>query len=205
MAKVNWAAKFEHEFISNFKLLQAGMVLMNIEKHVPVERLVKARLTDNLEFAQWFKTSLWDRYYKVSEAREAALAKALPTAAKGSAKPDFSFVDKCYRPDLVRVSLPMTKPNPNIDEAEASLGKRVDQPEGTGLSNDPKKHNLQKSSQIAQKFSEKKVLDGLSKAFDRCNFDGGELSTAPFSMNTLEEAEMSADDQGFEILSSTST
>lgn len=67
LSKVNWAAKHEHEFISNFKLLQAAMNLMSIQKHVPVEKLVKAKLTDNLEFAQWFKTNLWDRYCKSSE------------------------------------------------------------------------------------------------------------------------------------------
>uniref|UniRef100_A0AAZ3PIF6 Microtubule-associated protein RP/EB family member 2 n=1 Tax=Oncorhynchus tshawytscha TaxID=74940 RepID=A0AAZ3PIF6_ONCTS len=55
LKKVKFQAKFEHEYIHNFKLLQASFKRMNVDKIIPVEKLVKARFQDNLDFIQWFK------------------------------------------------------------------------------------------------------------------------------------------------------
>lgn len=55
VSKVKFDAKLEWEFIENFKLLQSIFQKKNIEKDIPVERLVKGRFQDNFEFALWFK------------------------------------------------------------------------------------------------------------------------------------------------------
>lgn len=43
MAKVNFGAKQEYEFIENFKLIQAAFEKLNIAKVVPIQQLVKAK------------------------------------------------------------------------------------------------------------------------------------------------------------------
>ncbi|NXY29142.1 MARE2 protein, partial [Pomatorhinus ruficollis] len=55
LKKVKFQAKLEHEYIHNFKLLQASFKRMNVDKVIPVEKLVKGRFQDNLDFIQWFK------------------------------------------------------------------------------------------------------------------------------------------------------
>lgn len=55
LGKVNWKAKFEYQFVANFKVLQQSFMKLNVMKHIDVERLVKCRYQDNLEFLQWFK------------------------------------------------------------------------------------------------------------------------------------------------------
>merc|ERR1719383_1239559 len=55
LKKVKFNTKLEHEYISNFKLLQASFKKMNVDKIVPVDRLVKGKFQDNFEFLQWFK------------------------------------------------------------------------------------------------------------------------------------------------------
>ncbi|XP_062860464.1 microtubule-associated protein RP/EB family member 3b [Trichomycterus rosablanca] len=55
LKKVKFQAKLEHEFIHNFKVLQAAFKRMNVDKIIPVERLVKGKFQDNFEFVQWFK------------------------------------------------------------------------------------------------------------------------------------------------------
>ncbi|XP_056276336.1 microtubule-associated protein RP/EB family member 2 isoform X2 [Pseudoliparis swirei] len=55
LKKVKFQAKLEHEYIHNFKLLQASFKRMNVDKIIPVEKLVKGRFQDNLDFIQWFK------------------------------------------------------------------------------------------------------------------------------------------------------
>lgn len=85
LKKVKFQAKLEHEYFHNFKLLQASFKRMNVDKVssrtflsrtgrldsvcglvilflfipsfqiIPVEKLVKGRFQDNLDFIQWFK------------------------------------------------------------------------------------------------------------------------------------------------------
>ena len=55
MSKINWLAQYDHEFVVNYKLLQAAFDKNNIQKHIDVEKLIKAKYQDNLEFFQWFK------------------------------------------------------------------------------------------------------------------------------------------------------
>lgn len=55
MKLVKWNAKNEYEFVQNFKIVQKVMMEKNISKPVPIDKLVKARYQDNLEYLQWFK------------------------------------------------------------------------------------------------------------------------------------------------------
>ncbi|XP_077587525.1 microtubule-associated protein RP/EB family member 3-like isoform X1 [Stigmatopora nigra] len=55
LKKVKFQAKLEHEYIHNFKVLQAAFKRMSVDKIIPVEKLVKCKFQDNFEFVQWFK------------------------------------------------------------------------------------------------------------------------------------------------------
>mmetsp|Transcript_30863 Transcript_30863/g.96016 ORF Transcript_30863/g.96016 Transcript_30863/m.96016 type:complete len:326 (+) Transcript_30863:60-1037(+) len=55
MRKVNWMAKSDHEFIPNYKVLQAAFDKNCIERHIDVDKLIRAKYQDNLEFLQWMK------------------------------------------------------------------------------------------------------------------------------------------------------
>ncbi|KZP08841.1 hypothetical protein FIBSPDRAFT_760826 [Athelia psychrophila] len=59
MARVKMSAKHEYEYIANFKILQNAFKLKKIDKPILVEKLVKCKMQDNLEFLQWMKR-FWD-------------------------------------------------------------------------------------------------------------------------------------------------
>ncbi|XP_054618614.1 microtubule-associated protein RP/EB family member 3-like isoform X2 [Dunckerocampus dactyliophorus] len=84
LKKVKFNAKLEHEYIHNFKVLQASFKRMSVDKIIPVERLVKGKFQDNFEFLQWFK-----KFF------------------------DANYDGKEYDPLLLRQSLEGTPPPPN--------------------------------------------------------------------------------------------
>ncbi|GLV40397.1 Eb1 [Carabus blaptoides fortunei] len=55
LKRIKFKTNLEHEYIQNFKILQAAFKKMGVEKIVPIDRLVKGRFQDNFEFLQWFK------------------------------------------------------------------------------------------------------------------------------------------------------
>ncbi|KAG2181943.1 hypothetical protein INT43_006868 [Umbelopsis isabellina] len=59
MSKVKFDTKQEYEYVANFKVLQHTFDKHKIDKIIPVDRLMKCRFQDNLEFMQWVKR-FWD-------------------------------------------------------------------------------------------------------------------------------------------------
>jgi len=59
--KVNWGAKQSFEFVGNYKVLQSTMTKLKVERFVDVDKLIKGKYQDNLEFMQWLK-----RFFEMS-------------------------------------------------------------------------------------------------------------------------------------------
>ncbi|XP_072942921.1 microtubule-associated protein RP/EB family member 1 isoform X2 [Epargyreus clarus] len=55
MKRIKFKTNLEHEYIQNFKILQAAFKKMAVDKVIPVDKLIKGRFQDNFEFLQWFK------------------------------------------------------------------------------------------------------------------------------------------------------
>jgi RP/EB family microtubule-associated protein len=53
MSKVDFTVKQEFEYMKNWKVLQEGFQKAGVKKMIPVEKLIKAKYQDNLEFLQW--------------------------------------------------------------------------------------------------------------------------------------------------------
>ncbi|KAH8082446.1 calponin homology domain-containing protein [Cristinia sonorae] len=78
MARVKMNAKHEYEFIGNFKILQNAFRSHKIDKPIPVEKLVKCKMQDNLEFLQWMKR-YWDANFGGQGYDAVARRKGAPT------------------------------------------------------------------------------------------------------------------------------
>ena len=57
MNRVNWEAKSDYEYIQNYKLLQVAFTKNRVQRHIDVDKLIRAKYQDNLEFCQVRKLS----------------------------------------------------------------------------------------------------------------------------------------------------
>mmetsp|Transcript_13763 Transcript_13763/g.22776 ORF Transcript_13763/g.22776 Transcript_13763/m.22776 type:complete len:337 (+) Transcript_13763:84-1094(+) len=82
MRKVNWEAKSDYEFVQNYKLLQVAFRKHKIDRYVDVEKLIRAKYQDNLEFCQW----LFAFFNQSGAFREDYDATAVRNKGKGGTK-----------------------------------------------------------------------------------------------------------------------
>lgn len=77
MARVKMNAKHEYEYLANYKILQTTFKAHKIDKPIPIERLTKCKMQDNLEFCQWIKR-FWDQNFASEEYDPVARRKGVP-------------------------------------------------------------------------------------------------------------------------------
>lgn len=86
LEKVNFNAHKHYEFVHNYKVLQAAFNRLKLKKHIDVEKIIKGKYQDNLEFIQWVK-AFYDSHasdvalqYDGRARREAIIAKTGATS-----------------------------------------------------------------------------------------------------------------------------
>lgn len=135
LKKVKFAAKLEHEFIQNFKLLQVAFKKFGVDKNIPVDKLVKGKFQDNFEFVQWFK-KFFDANYDGSEYNPDAAREGqeLPPSAPVSALnkvPKKPVNQAPQRPPVAKVAPKMASPGSRKmaagDEDREMLLNKVDE------------------------------------------------------------------------------
>lgn len=55
MSRVNWMARNDFEFVANYKILQQAFEKNGVDKWIDVDKLIRGKYQDNLEFVQWLK------------------------------------------------------------------------------------------------------------------------------------------------------
>uniref|UniRef100_A0A8C1MVT5 Microtubule-associated protein RP/EB family member 1 n=1 Tax=Cyprinus carpio TaxID=7962 RepID=A0A8C1MVT5_CYPCA len=131
LKKVKFGAKLEHEYIHNFKILQAAFKRMGVDKIIPVDKLVKGKFQDNFEFVQWFKKFFDANYdgkdYDPVEARQGQDTMPQPNPSMPAlSKPKKIMNAAPQRAAVAKVTPKMVpssarRPGPGGDEERAEL------------------------------------------------------------------------------------
>ncbi|XP_063075774.1 microtubule-associated protein RP/EB family member 2 isoform X2 [Engraulis encrasicolus] len=212
LKKVKFQAKLEHEYIHNFKLLQASFKRMNVDKIIPVEKLVKGRFQDNLDFIQWFKKFFDANYdgkeYDPVEARQGQ--DALPPPDPGEQifnLPKKSLHHAASSPTAGATRSTSTTPKPSTPTSRPSSAKRAPAAAATAT---PAKGEKELEAQVAQLSDQlntmKSALEGVEKERDfyfgklrevelLCQEQGQENEENTPFLDRLMEVLYSADDQ----------
>ncbi|KAF9365654.1 hypothetical protein BGX34_009085 [Mortierella sp. NVP85] len=60
--RVKFGSKHEYDYVTNYKVLQNAFTAKKIDRPIPVDRLIKCKMQDNLEFVQWIR-KFWETNY----------------------------------------------------------------------------------------------------------------------------------------------
>uniref|UniRef100_A0A0K8TN01 Putative microtubule-binding protein involved in cell cycle control n=1 Tax=Tabanus bromius TaxID=304241 RepID=A0A0K8TN01_TABBR len=168
MKRVKFRTNLEHEYIQNFKILQASFKKMNVDKIIPIDKLIKGRFQDNFEFLQWFKKFFDANYdgkaYDALGSRDNApmgfgsgAGKSIATVTK---KPVISAPTNATR----NVVKPMSKVPPRTTTAPAPPKNTVVKKTDTNVNNQVSNQQIEElSSQI---MDMRLSLEGLEKERD---------------------------------------
>ncbi|XP_069777699.1 microtubule-associated protein RP/EB family member 2 isoform X1 [Narcine bancroftii] len=164
LKKVKFQAKLEHEYIHNFKLLQASFKRMNVDKVIPVERLVKGRFQDNLEFIQWFK-KFFDANYDGKE-YDPVLARqgqdAIPPPNPG--EQIFNLPKKAASSPSAGAAAPKSTASPkSVSTPSRPTSAQARKAPGAKSGGDAESHIAQLNEQVS---SLKLALEGVEKERD---------------------------------------
>lgn len=83
MSKVRFDVNSEYQYLNNFKVLQSMFTRHKVDRVIPVERLVKCRFQDNLEFLQWMRR-YWGANYPGHEYDPISRRKGVSVPGAGS-------------------------------------------------------------------------------------------------------------------------
>lgn len=120
MKRVNWEAKSDFQFIENYKILQAAFTKQRVQKRIDVDRLIRAKYQDNLEFCQWLKAFF---EHASSWSREDYDPVARRMLGKGGKKLDEMFLPRSINKNLLPSSSSTTSVKPR--SARPSSGASV--------------------------------------------------------------------------------
>ncbi|KAL4465704.1 hypothetical protein ABPG72_012386 [Tetrahymena utriculariae] len=131
LSKLKWKAKHEYEFTHNFKMLQKGFDSVQVAKAIPIEKLVKVKYQDNLEFAQWMK-----RFFELNCKDKGKGYEA--KKRRGFQEPDLSFCGGGVLPQYTMIY-------GNFKDMEREIAKQNEEEE-----NEEEEEEQQQQQQISQ-------------------------------------------------------
>ncbi|XP_028174938.1 microtubule-associated protein RP/EB family member 1 isoform X1 [Ostrinia nubilalis] len=160
MKRIKFKTNLEHEYIQNFKILQAAFKKMGVDKIVPIDKLVKGRFQDNFEFLQWFK-KFFDANYGGTEYDAVAQREGLPMGHGGAAAPRSAAgaVKKPAAPVAKVAARPQTigKANSTVRSPPVNLSRLNQSAKGDSKVLDELNHQVNEL---------KATVDGLEKERD---------------------------------------
>eukprot|EP01067_Filipodium_phascolosomae_P005259 Filipodium_phascolosomae@DN334_c0_g1_i1.p1 len=134
MTKVNWGAKLDYEFIKNYKVLQSAFDKVGLKKHIEVDKLIKAKPLDNLEFLQFCK-AYFDKCY-CGQNYDAVERRV----ASGSTMLDWAKPSQSQSKQRLRSSsavAPVSRPTTNSRKDTSAAANRSSAVGGAGVGEGP--------------------------------------------------------------------
>ncbi|KAM0793749.1 hypothetical protein ACM66B_001169 [Microbotryomycetes sp. NB124-2] len=165
--KVKLNAKQSYELMANYKILQNAFKDHQIDKPVPVEKLMNCKMQDNLEFLQWLK-KFWDMNFPGGDYD--AVARRGGTGAAAARSGSSAGVRPAARSPVTTTSAPPARAaasTANATRRAAPGTARTGSGVGVRSSNAASANNDAAVQQLTAQMEDMRVsVDGLEKERD---------------------------------------
>jgi len=203
--KVNFAAKHDYEFISNFKVLQSVFDKLGLDKHIDVPKLVKSKYQDNLEFLQWMKRYFDLNYsggeYDAVERRNQAILKANQKPEKSSSAPKKESAPTVKKTAPASSNISSKMPSKTTVAPAKKAATKTPEPKVTKSESSGDDKSSQKVQELAQANAEMKMnIEAVEKERD---FYFGKLRDIEILAQQHDDPELEVLQKIFKILYAT--
>lgn len=170
MKRVKFRTNLEHEYIQNFKILQAAFKKMNVDKIIPIDRLIKGRFQDNFEFLQWFK-KFFDANYDGRDYDAMLAREGLPMGVGGAGAGGAAVASKPLSNNGIARKPATAMPARRPALTKASPTAKAPAPANRSLNSQTKSSSNNVSNQQIEELSNQLMdmrlnLEGLEKERD---------------------------------------
>lgn len=145
MHRVKFDVSQEYDYYPNYKILQSSFARHNIEKIVYVEKLVKCRFQDNLEFLQWIK-KYWMQHKDSNQYDPLQRRKANRQASGGN----LNSSQNNYREQTPNMGNSL-----NVTRRRPMMGQNVSS--NTNMSNNNNNSNNNSSASLRSNYDNRRV------------------------------------------------
>lgn len=192
----------EFQIQNNFKLLQHGFNKVGISREVNVERLMKCRLQDNLEFLQWFGKLWCDHNKDFTFASSSNRTSSRPSLVSSTSRSRSRQSSASSRPSLSASGSLQAASNTAATSSVSS--STLKQSSRVGSYNTPinSHHNIQRQQQQQQQQATNEQINKLKKELsslnstldDMINLKNGLEIERDFYFNKLRDIEIICQD-----------
>ncbi|KAJ1613623.1 EB1 like microtubule binding protein [Cryptosporidium canis] len=137
MKNVNWGVKHDFQYLHNYKLLQQVFGKVNQPKYIDINKLIKGKYQDNLEFLQWMKglfdeSGAIDRDYDAIGRRSLGKGpfppysgQVIPISSVQSHSTESSLISNTGAPNSVIIPKKPSKTNVQLKNTELERLKKI--------------------------------------------------------------------------------
>lgn len=178
MQKVQWDARNDYEYVNNYKVLQSCFSRLKIDKSPDVDKLIRGKYQDNLEFMQWCKAfcerhQVAEGYDPVERRSRGKGGDRVPTRGAGGAAAQGSSRSAASKPSRSRSARPAaSKGDNNSNKAPAPRDAAMPPPPATEKEN----------RQVARGAANAKADAALTKKVEKLESEKGELAVTVESL-----------------------
>ncbi|TRY50734.1 EB1 like microtubule binding protein [Cryptosporidium tyzzeri] len=210
MKNVNWGVKHDFQYLHNYKLLQQVFGKVNQPKYIDINKLIKGKYQDNLEFLQWMKglfdeSGAIDRDYDAIGRRSLGKGpfpqysgQVIPIASIQNTSADSSLNTTINNSNLAPNSRNsntknmLPSKNTEIEKLKKSLSKEIEEKEIVDKERMFYFNKLRAIEILYEELNEKKIPFMSLKDISEILYDSNDIDLESFSRKVIDSAKINS-------------
>lgn len=209
MKNVNWGVKHDFQYLHNYKLLQQVFGKVNQPKYIDINKLIKGKYQDNLEFLQWMKglfdeSGAIDRDYDAIGRRSLGKGpfpqysgQIIPISGTQNHSIESSVITNTSAPNSIAIAKKANKTvlqtkNTEVDRLKKMLSKEIEEKEIVDKERMFYFNKLRAIEILYEELNEKKIFFMSLKDISEILYDSNDIDLESFSKKITESVSINS-------------